>query len=176
MQNFGIAIFKDGKFLTNLTILDTMSYSMITKQLKSAVITMDDPFVPTDKMDISISKVQKVDIKVDLVNNLPFIKIKLPIECSIKSASSSFDHGSSKNIDILEKTISSYLETMILSFLYKISHEYNSDICNFRNILSSKYLTSEEFESVNWQDIFKDSIFDVEIEADLTHNTLFIQN
>ncbi len=175
LQNSGIAAFKEDKFITDLCVLDALSYSLVTNQLNSCTISIDNPFLPNEKMDISVSQRKAPKIEISIVNNHPFIKIKSPLECSIKSASDSFEYESTKNLKILEESINSYLEEITLNFLYKISHDYDIDICNLKNTISSKYTTQSEFKKIHWEDIYKNSFFEVEIDSSLKYNGLFTQ-
>ena len=126
-------------------------------------------------MDVSVNLRKDPDIDITFLNNSPYAKIKLSIGCSIKSASDSFNYETKQNIEIIENSISSYLEELTLEFLYKISHDYNLDICNFKNIISPKYLTNEEFNKINWNEVYKNSFFNVEIESLLDHNGLLTE-
>ena len=64
---------------------------------------------------------------------------------------------------------------MVSSFLYEISHKYNVDLCNFGNKLLENYLTLDEFEKVHWNEIYKDSYFDISVKGTISNLGMFSQ-
>lgn len=175
LQNTGIALFDKDKFLTNLTVMDSIAYSLITNNINTCIISVKDPFVEGELLDVSIHPREDSKIDVSLVNGYPYIEIDIKLRYTLESASSSFDYESTDTLQTLENHINSYIEKICLSFLYKISHEYNKDICNFQNSLSSKYLTYDEFEKINWNEIYKESFFKVIIDGSIQDSGLFIK-
>ena len=172
LQDIGIAIFDEDKFLTNLSATDSIAYSLITNNLKTCNIEIDDPFFENETLDIIISPKENVKINVNTIDNIPYIEISNDFECSISSMNEYYNYESSENIIIIEEAINSYLENICLNFLYEVSHEYNIDICNFRNVASSKYLTTEEFEKTNWDEIYKNSNFSINITSSIEYSGL----
>jgi len=173
VQNTGIAIFKKDKFLTNLTVLDAISYSLIANRLESATLTIPNPNNLTQKIDIEVKQTKKPSIACYLVNNYPYIKIHLYLEYAILSSSYSIDASTFNGNQFLKNAIDQYVQEMILSFLYQISHKYDVDLCNFRNIIASHYLTLEEFHKIHWEKIYQDSYFDVSIQGEITNWGIF---
>ena len=104
---------------------------------------------------------------------MPFIKVNSSVRCKIKSTSKEFDYSSSNNISIIKNAVDKYLSNLIKDYLYKISREYNSDIAYFSEILSTKYLTVQEFNKVPWENIFKDSVFEVSVNSSINSSYLF---
>lgn len=176
LQNTGIAVFKEDKFLDHLTVLDSISYSLIKDKANTCTISMQNPFDKNDIIDVlvEIEKPTKIDVYIE--NNYPYIKIKSDLKYSLQSIATKTNLESSEDIAILEKQINSYLEEITLEFLYKISHVYNQDICEFKNNLSSKYLTRDELEKIKWNEIYKYSYFDIELNGKLINNGLFSEN
>ena len=76
---------------------------------------------------------------------------------------------------LLEDSINSYIQEIVSSFLYDISHKYNVDICNFKNKILGKYLTLDDFEKIHWDEIYKDSYFDVNINGKIESLGMFSQ-
>ena len=123
-------------------------------------------------MDLDL-ELKNTDINVNLVNNMPYIKVDSSVLCKIKSASKEFDYSSSNNISIIKNAVDEYLSNLIEDYLYKISREYNSDIAYFSEILSTKYLTVQEFNKIPWENIFKDSVFEVSVDSSINSSYLF---
>lgn len=176
IQNDGIAVFKGDKFITSLKVLDAVCYSIIENRLESCIFTISNPFVDAENLDVKIKLKIPSSVKVDLVNNTPYITIDISIESALANTFYNFDYSSEENIDILEHSISEYLEEIILDYLYEISHELNTDICGFKSRLANNYLTTEEFEKIEWEKIFPSSYFDVNITSSLSYNGLFIKD
>ena len=176
LQSDGIAVFKEDRFLTRLNVIDSICYSIILNQLEHCIITIQNPFIETDKLDVQIKQKNNSKIYVDLVNGTPYIKIDIYIESALANTYFNFDYTSAENIKILENATSKYLEALVLNYLYEISHDLNTDICGFKNELSHNYLTTEEFEKIDWENIFKYSYFEINVENTLNYNGLFIKD
>lgn len=173
IQNTGIAIFDEDKFISNLSVLDSISYSLIANRIESATISVPNPADTSKIIDVEIQQVKNPSISCYLVNNYPYIKIKLFLEYSILSTSNPIDSKDSSGNKLLENEINKYIQEMVLSFLYETSHKYNLDLCNFRNIISSNYLTLDDFNKIHWNEIYKDSYFDLEIKGEITNPGMF---
>lgn len=172
LQNVGIAVFRGDKFVDNLDVLDSMAYSLITNNINICTITIEDPFFPDKNLDLSISPKKNTKITANLVNGYPYIEIEESFECSINSMNEYFNYESIENIEILENEVNEYIEKICSEFLYKISREYNLDICNFKNNISSNYLTVDEFDKIDWEDIYKYSTFKVNVNTSIEYSGL----
>ncbi|MCI8309221.1 MAG: Ger(x)C family spore germination protein [Clostridia bacterium] len=172
LQNAGIAIFDDDKFITSLPVLDSICYSIITNQLNSCLISIENP-IDGGTIDISVKRNKNTKINTKLINNYPYINLDCSLEYTVQNSEYNVNTESVEKLKILENAINSYLEQIILNFLYEISHEYNIDICDFQNDLSSNYLTYDDFEKVHWNEIYKDSYFNVNVEGIIYDGGLF---
>lgn len=172
IQSNGIAVFKNQTFVGNLTVNESIAHLIVTNDLESSVISIENPFIENEFMDLDL-ELKNTDINVKLVNNIPYIKIDSSVICKIKSASKEFDYSSDNNLSIIKNTVDEYLSNLIEDYLYKISREYNSDIAYFSEILSTKYLTANEFNKVPWENIFKDSVFEVSVDSSINSSYLF---
>ena len=176
IQNTGIAVFNNEYFITNLSVLDAVSYSIITNRLESSTISVKNPQNSDQLIDVLIKQIKTPSIQCSLVNNYPFIQINLSIEYDILSSSYDLNTDNFRKNELLEQTITSYIQEMILSFLYKVSHEYQIDICNFQNEFIKQYLTLEDFEKIHWSKIYKDSYFDVVVTGKIENSGMFSKN
>lgn len=176
LQSDGIAVFKEDRFLTRLNVIDSICYSIILSKLENCILTIQNPFIEGEELDVQVKLRNNSDIYVDLVNGTPYIKIDIYIESALANTYFDFDYTSDENIKILENATSKYLEELILNYLYEISHTLNTDICGFKNRLANNYLTTEEFEKVNWEKIFKYSYFEINVDNTLNYNGLFIKD
>ena len=172
IQSNGIAVFKNQTFVGALTVDEAIAHLIVTNELENSVISIENPFIENEFMDLNL-ELKNTDIDVSIVNNMPYIKINSSVICKIKSASEQFDYSSQINISIIENKVNEYLTKLLKDYLYKISREYNSDIAYFSENLSSKYMTVEDFNKVHWENIFKDSVFDVSINSTINSSYLF---
>ena len=175
VQNTGIAVFDGDKFAGQLSVLDSISYALITDRLESATISIKSPKDEDKLIDVSIKQAKKPKIECKLVNNYPFIKIKTSLEYGILSSTYEIDTDSEDGNLLLERAINSYIQEIISNFLYEISHKYDADICNFKNEILKNYLTLEEFEKIHWNEIYKDSYFEVSVDGKIENLGMFSQ-
>ena len=151
-----------------------MKYSTrIVKLIDGLVIEDSNPFNEEDIIDLNLKKTTIPIINVDLINNTPFITINISIDGSINSSGEEFDYTLPQNIKMIENATNSYLENLIKEYLYTISKDYHSDIIGFGGILASKYLTLDEYTKVHWNEIFKDSFFEVNVDTTVISSHLF---
>lgn len=172
LQDIGFVAFDGDKMAASFNAPDSIAYSLINNNIESSTITIPDPFYKGKMIDISIIPQKDTKIKIDLVNGYPYVRIKAKFNCNIQSISDAFEYESAENILILEDAINSYLEDITLNFLYKIAHEYNLDIINFRKKLSNKFWTLEDLNKINWKNIYPHSYFKVDIESNVKYSGL----
>ena len=172
IQSNGIAVFKNEAFVGALTVDEAIAHLLVTNELENSVISIENPFIEDEFMDLNL-ELKNTYIDISIVNNMPYIKVNSSVICKIKSASEEFDYSSHINISIIENKVNEYLTNLLKDYLYKISREYNSDIAYFSENLSSKYMTVEDFNKVHWENIFKDSVFDVSVKSTINSSYLF---
>lgn len=173
VQTAGFAVFKEGYMIGNLDVSNSIAHLMVTNDLNTCIITTDNPFDESKKVDLEISLYKKTDIDIDLINGNPFISVTLYPEGTVRGSGSSFNYIDDNNIDILERTVNSYLEKLLKDYLYKISKQYNSDIAGFKALYKSNFLTREDFEKIHWNEIFQDSFFQININTRINSSNLF---
>lgn len=174
IQSNGIAVFKNDIFVGNLQAPESIAHSIVINNFDTAIVSIQDPFEPNNLMDISIS-LEKTDVNVSIINNTPYIKVNSEILGKVKSATTDFDYSSLESISIIENSLNDYLTSILNTYLYRISREFNSDISYFGEILAKKYLTLEDFEKVHWDEIFEDAVFDISIDSRINSSYLFNQ-
>lgn len=80
-----------------------------------------------------------------------------------------------KNIELLEKYATSYLENQIYQYLYTVSKDYNSDIDGFGKLVLKNFLTWEDWANYNWLDNFKNSFFKVDVETKVKSGQILME-
>ena len=173
IQNNGIAIFRDDYMVGHSYASDSIAHLLITNQLKESIITLDNPFEENSKIDLFLGIRKNCNPKVEIINGTPFISIDIFTGASIKTSGENFDYTSTENIKIVEKHAKEYLENLISNYLYTLSKEYDSDIFNFQSMYSKKCLTNQELEKVHFDEVYKDSFFDINVDVEISSTHLF---
>ncbi len=173
IQTNGIAIFQNDYMLGHIDISNSISHLMVTNDLKTCTITIDNPFEEGELLDLDVSLYKDTSIDIDIINGSPLISVTIYPEGTIRSSGSIFNYINNEKIDEVEREMSNYLKKILEDYLYTISHQYNSDIVGFKGICQAQYLTKEDFDKVNWDKIFGDSFFNIEIKTKINSSNLF---
>lgn len=190
METFGTAVFHSDKFVGELTGFETLCFQLITDKFESCTISVPDPSSQDNKntnqnglSQDSSSKSQQVDliitesknpkISVDMSNGLPNITVSLFLEAHGLTLNDSIDYTSRRNVEELEKSGKSFLETKIRAFLYKTSKEFNSDIVGFGKYALPKFLTWDDWLEANWTENYKNANFNVNVNLSVMSGAEF---
>ena len=173
VQTNGIAIFKQATMIGHIDVSNSISHLIVTNDLETCTITIDNPFEENEKLDLEISLYKNTDINIDIINGSPLITLTIYPEGTIKSSGSIFNFINSNNIKSVEHATTNYLEKILKDYLYIISKKYNSDIVGFKGIYQSTFLTKEEFDKIHWDKIFKDSYFKINLNTKINSSNLF---
>ncbi len=173
IQNSGAAVFNDDVMLGTLSPLQTIAHLMITNELDTCMISIKNPFREDDLVDLNLKKCTTPIIHVDLINHTPYITVDISVKGSINSSGEGFDYTIPENIKKVEQNANAYLEKLMKEYLYTISKDYHSDVVGFGGILGSRFLTTDEFAKVKWNEIFKDSFFKVTVDTTIISSHLF---
>ena len=173
IQNSGMAIFRDDVMIGTLSPLQTIAHQILTNNLDSCMITIDSPFHEGDSIDLNLKRIKSPKFDINIVNNTPVITINAYLQATVDSSGANFDYTKEENIEKIENAADEYLKSLLEEYLYITSKNYNCDIVGFGGIASSKYLTADEFNKIHWNEVFKDSLFDVNINTTITSSHLF---
>ena len=157
----------------NLDVSNSIAHLMVTNDLDTCIITTDNPFDASNKVDLEIGLYKRTDISIDVINGTPYISITIFPEGTVRSSGSSFNFIEDKNITTLENTTNDYLENLLKEYLYNISKKYNSDIAGFKALYKSEFFTRDEFEKIHWNDIFQDSFFEIKVNTRINSSNLY---
>ncbi len=171
-ENFGLAVFKDGIFNGELTATESICHLLITNELDSCVLSIDDPFHDGDKLEVELSPAKKTKTTVKIENEIPKISINLSLNTDILTLESDTDYEIDEILRKLAGSTEKYLKEQFNNYLNKISKEYNTDIDQFCAKAQSNFLTIPEWENFNWSEKFKNSEFDVNIDINIVSSPL----
>ena len=73
----------------------------------------------------------------------------------------------------MQNSAEHYLKYTVTNFLYKTSKELQSDIVGFGKYALSNYLTWEEWENSNWNENYKNSFFNVNVNVSVIAGSEF---
>ncbi len=165
-ENIGLAVFNNGKIVGELNCLETICYLLITNKLKTAQISIPSPFYSNESMDLNIKLNKNTKSSVDLVNGIPYINIEVNILTRVKSmdaGSNTLDEDKTKKI---EEYTNRYLEEVILSYLYKTSKDFKTDISGFGRFAVKNFLVWEDWKNYNWLHKFESATFNVTVKSE----------
>ena len=173
-ENVGLAVFRDDKYVGNLSAHDTLWYSLLKGEVDKFLVSIEDPFNKGEQIDITITSLSNVTFNVDVSEDIPKITVKFHLKG--KSINDITDASFDEAIDKLNTNLKQYLEDQILKYLYKTSKEFNSDIEDFYRVARKHFLTLQDFENYNWCEKYKDAEFSVEFNDKIVSNVLIEQN
>lgn len=176
IETLGLAVFKDYKMVGRLSGLETICYNILTNNFEQATIEVYNFQNPELPIAINIEKSDNTKIKVNLENNIPKIECNVNVESKILTANKNYDFSTQESLKQLESEINLFLEKSISDFLYKTSKEYNSDIIGFEGYFKKNFLTQNEIDKYNWQELYKNSEFTITAQNQLVSGFLFSKN
>ena len=165
IQSDGMSLFKGDKFVTHLTPLETMSYLMVTNQLQETTISIQNPFDNNSSIDILIEKQKNSENKIKLINGKPFIITNVYVNGKIQNLPT---FNGAESTDVINNELNNYLTNLIENYYYNIIKKYNLDIVELSDKLCSQFLTTKGFQNLNWNELYKDSFYKVNVESTIS--------
>ena len=162
-----LAAFKSYKMVGKLEENDLIVSQLLTNNLNTTNYVVADIEKPDKKVTINLQENTTPKISVKIEKDKPKINIKLNLEAKLISTGSTANYNQHENKEKLTNTIKESLEKDINNYLYKITKEYKTDIAGFGKIAKQNYLTWNEFEKINWLEIFPNSEYNIEININL---------
>lgn len=163
----GIAVFSGAKMIGELKEDEIIPHRILTNSLQPVNFALPD-IKETDKITtVTLSQISKSKIKLNLENNIPQINIVANIHAQLVTSGSPTDYFENENRYQLAKKIEDELSKLIYSYLTKCCKELKTDITGFGKNLRPKYLTLGELEKIDWENIYPNSEFTVNVHVDL---------
>ena len=174
-ENIGVAVFKGSQLVGELNALETIAFLNIRNDLDRFLISVPDPQNNNNYLDIYMTPIRSTDIKIDTSNQTPYIKIKCEFSGRIYSMSENSKYLSSEVLDSISNSCNSYLESVFSDYLYKTSKDFNSDINGMGKYALKNFFTTTQYEDYNWQENYKNSFFDVEVDTSVKSGMLITE-
>lgn len=164
-ENIGMAAFKHDKLIGELDAIETVCFHILKNNINSFIISVPSPEDNTSKIDLLVTPKGSTKIKVDIVNDSPYIKIDGAFNAKVYSMDENTSYLNPDVLVSLSNTCNRYLEDVLLSYLYKTSVEFKSDISGIGKYALSNFSTNTEFKNYNWVDNYVNSTFKVTVNT-----------
>lgn len=169
----GLAVFVEDKLVGELNNIDTLCHMIISNELENATITIQNPYDYNNKISMHISLEKNTNHNVEILNGYPYITCDIWVTGYVLSMSDTLDLSHQDTLNTLNNSVSAYLEYCIEAYLYKTAKEFNSDIDNFGSYTLHNYLTTKEWLNSDWLNNYKNSFFNVNVNANIISGYLF---
>ena len=171
-ENIGIAVFKSDRLVGELNAIETLCFSILASKVNNFLISVPNPKDSNNYLDISLHDDMSSKIKVDIVNETPYVHVNLKLTGDISTVNYNSEYSSSNTLDEISSYASSYLESIITDYLYKTSKEFHADITCVGKRALREFSTWSEYEAYNWKDRYRDSFFDVNVDVNIKSGSL----
>lgn len=164
-ESIGIVAFKHDKLVGELDAIETICFHILKNNINSFIITVPSPKDNTLKIDLLVTPKGTCKTKVNIVNGSPYVKINGSFNAKIYSMDEKDNYLEPGILTTLSNTCNTYLENILLNYLYKTSVEFKSDISGIGKYALSNFYTTDEFKDYNWVDNYMNSTFKVTIDT-----------
>lgn len=165
MEDVGLAVFKDGKLIGELTAIETIAHLMSIDQFRSCELSISNPIYENSTIDFGLSKQKSTKTNIKFINNRPYITTEIYLDAKILSMDPNTNYSTYDTLLELESALNKYIENILYNYLYKTSIEYKSDISGFGKHAISKFISVEDWNNYNWNDNYKNSFFNVKVHS-----------
>lgn len=172
-QNVGIAVFKDDKYVGQLSELDSICHLLITNNVDSFVLSIPMENYPDTLLDLNLSSVRGSKISVDTSSDSPNISVSVYCDAKILTIDKNSNYMDSEILKDISNRAQDYLKQQIETYLSKTSKEFKADITNFSNHALIKFLTVDDWENYDWTSKYENANFIVNVDIDVTSSLLF---
>ena len=171
-ENIGLAVFENDKFRGELTATETICHLLINNDLDSCIISIDNPIVESEKMELQLFPSKKTKITINIIDGIPHISIKLYLNADVMTLEQDIDYEIPETLEKISSTAKDYLKNEFDKYLNKVSKEYNCDIDEFYTKAIGHFATIPEWENFNWKEKFKNAVFNVDLDFNVTSSLL----
>lgn len=171
-ENIGLAVFENDKFRGELTATETICHLLINNDLDSCIISIGNPIVESEKMELQLFPSKKTKITINIIDGIPHISIKLYLNADVMTLEQDIDYENSETLEKISSAARNYLINELNKYLNKISKEYNCDIDKFYSKAIGHFATIPEWKNFNWKEKLKNAVFNVDLDFNVTSSLL----
>lgn len=175
-ENIGLAVFKDGTLVGELTAIETLCHSITLNSVSTFLVSIPDPENSKSNLDLSMSLYEKTKTEIDTSSASPYIKINLDLDARILTMSENTDYLAEDYLNSIADSAEKYLDEQMLAYLYKTSTEFNSCIDNFDKTATHNFLTTEEWNNYNWNSCYNSAFFEVNSNVNVDSSLLLTES
>lgn len=178
-ENFGLAVFKEDKLCGELTAVESICHLLIINEVDSCIISIDNPVAKTEnqeqekeKIELQIFPHKKTNVKISFENDTPHISIDIKLDADIMTLDNDINYETEEVLSKISDTTKNYLTTEINNYLDKVTKEYDVDIDEFSLKAPVHFSTISEWKNFNWDEKFKSTEFDVNVDINVLSTML----
>lgn len=173
IENMGLAVFSGDKLVGELDGSETLSHMLITNNLKSAVISVPNPYDQGSVISLYITQSKNTKNFLKFLNNYPYITCDISLTANILSLEEGLDYSNKDILNTIQEYANACVEQNVLSYLYKTAKEYKADIAGFSKYGLKNYLTWQDWVDSNWTSNYQNSFFTVNVDTTIQNGQLF---
>lgn len=155
----GLAVFKDDKFVGELSITETIPYLLLTNSLKESLLSIPSPFDESKTFDLHLSGTNDIENFVSISGSTPQITTNIRIDGTILSNNNYLDFSSKENIKKAEESASKYIQELIVNYYEKTAREYQADITGLGKYAVHLFPTINDWNNFDWSNKYKNAQF-----------------
>ena len=174
-ENIGLAVLKDGKYIGDLTACDTLCHTLISGEVNSFLLTINNTEVYKNYIDISLFENTSPVIKVDTSGDNSIINIYIKLVGRIDGIKDGINYSEDNtSLDLYEvsNAVSKSLENYIIKYLEKTTSEFKCDIDYFYNYAKRNFTTISDWKKYDWASKYIESTFNVSIDTKVYYSLL----
>ena len=171
-ENIGVAVFKHDQIVGELNSIETMCFLATRNNVDRFLISVPDPTEEGGILDIYLTPISNTTVDVKIVNGSPYIKLNYRFSGKIESASENINYSDNNFLNEVSSACNNYLESIFSDYLYKTSKTFKSDINGFGQEAKRNFLTLNDFEDYNWEEKYRDSFFDINVDTSVKSSLL----
>lgn len=177
----GSAIFRKDKLIGYLNGNDTKAVNYLLNNIENGIITFpifnsSEEKVQSEGLSTNVSSVNVIKGKtkndIEINGDKVILKTKINIRAALGELIAKTDVSNEEDIRRLEDACSKTVEVNIESAVKKVQQEYGTDIFGFGMAFHHKYPKQWEKIKENWDEIFKDAEFQIEVKTSIIRTGL----
>lgn len=175
IEFLGSALFNGDRMVSKLDGHETRIMMLLRGDFRKGIFTIQDPKAPEWVIPIDLRLARKPKVKIYFYEGRPIINLEVKTEGDILAIQSGFDYENDHMLTLIEKAMQKYLENNIKNVINKCQ-SLNTDVFNFGRSAARNFWTIEAWENYNWNEKFKDAIFEMEIDFKIRRTGGLLRN
>lgn len=160
VQIIGGAVFKKGKMVGSVNGYETRLSLLLREEFKqnNALFSFPDPFDSNYRVTTNLSKGSKFDLKIEMKDSIPSIKVNVPIELVIMSIPSMVDYiYDLDKQEVLRSSIEKQLTEDLNKLVQKMKDEFGGEGFQWSYKARKKFWTFDEYKNYDWMEAYMNS-------------------